>query len=81
MLLFKTLEDHHFSFLSTMEKQSHIYENLQNNLNCFNESNNKCFSILDSARTKFKLNRKEGMYIGWGNPDLNKQVKSMFLLH
>ena len=57
------------------DKQSHIYKHLQNNLDCFNKSNNKCFSILDSARTKFQLKLKEGMYIGWVNPDLNKQVK------
>ena len=57
------------------DKQSHIYKHLQNNLNCFNECNNKCFSILDSIRTKILLKLKEGMYIGWGNPDLNKQIK------
>ena len=27
-----------------------------------------CFSILDSARTKYTLKLKEGMYINWLNP-------------
>ena len=68
-------------FLSRVEehlktdKNSHVYRHLQNNLECFNSCNSECFSILDTAATKFQLKLKEGMYIGWKNPDLNKQVK------
>jgi len=57
------------------DKNSHVYKHLQNNLDCFNKSNSDCFSTLDTAKTKFQLKLKEGMYIGWGNPDLNRQVK------
>ena len=57
------------------DKQSHIYKHIHGELDCFNKSNKDCFSILDTASTKFQLKLKEGMYIGWENPELNKQVK------
>ena len=50
-------------------KQSYSYKHLQN------KCNNKCFFILNYARTKFQLKHKQGMNIGWGNPYLNKQVR------
>ena len=53
---------------------SHIYKHLHAKEECFNSYNDSCFSILDTASTKFQLRLKEGMYIGWENPDLNKQV-------
>ena len=56
-------------------KQSHIYQHLHQEVDCFNKSNRDCFSVLDTASTKFQLKLKEGMYIGWENPDLNNQVK------
>ena len=61
------------------DKQSDIYKHLQINLNRINEYNNKCFSISDSARTKFQLKLKEGMCIGWGNPVLNDQNDFIYL--
>ena len=36
---------------------------------------NECFSILDTASTKFQRKLKEGLYIGWEMPELNKQIK------
>ena len=56
------------------DKMSHIYKHLHAKEECFNSYNDSCFSILDTASTKFQLRLKEGMYIGWENPDLNKQV-------
>jgi len=57
------------------DKQSHIYKHIHRNIECFDSCNKDCFSILDTASTKFQLKLKEGMYIGWENTQLNKQVK------
>ena len=57
------------------DKKSAIYKHIHNNVSCFDNRNKACFSILDTATTQFQLKVKEGMYIGWENPDLNKQVK------
>ena len=56
------------------DKMSHIYKHHHAKEECFNSYNDSCFSILDTASTKFQLRLKGGMYIGWENPDLNKQV-------
>ena len=32
-----------------------------------------CFSILDLTTTKYQTKLKEGMYIHWQKPNLNKQ--------
>ena len=66
----KRIEEHLRS-----DKQSHIYKHLQENENCLHNSASACFSILDTAPTTWQLKLKEGMYIGWENPNLNKQVK------
>ena len=69
----KRVEEHLKSHI--YNKQSHIYKHLQENENCFDNSNSDCFSILDTAPTTWQLKLKEGLYIGWENPSLNKQVK------
>ena len=56
------------------DKNSHVYKHLQNNMDYHNKCNSDCFSNLDTAKTKFQQKLKESMYIGRGNPDLNKQV-------
>ena len=38
-----------------------------------------CFTVLDSATTKFQVKLKESMYIKWEKPDLNQQVKHINL--
>jgi len=57
------------------DKHSNVFKHLSEKEDCFDKSNKDCFSILDTANTKFQLKLKEGMYIGWENPLLNKQVK------
>ena len=57
------------------DKMSQVYKHLHENEACFTSYNDECFSILDSAKTKFQLCLKEGMYIGWQNPELNRQIK------
>lgn len=56
------------------DKSSHVYKHLSNNLECKNSCNESSFSIIDYAPTKYQLNVKEGLYIGWQQPLLNKQV-------
>ena len=34
-----------------------------------------CFSILDLATTNYQTKLKEGMFIDWEKPNLNKQTK------
>ena len=53
----------------------HIHDN--NNLSCMNVCDDKCFSILDKAPTKFRLKIKEAAYIKQLGPILNKQVKKV----
>ena len=54
--------------------QRHFLKNPQRKSIC----DESCFSILDLARTKYTLKVKEGMYIKWLKPSLNKQVKCIF---
>ena len=56
------------------DKKSHIYKHLNESQRCKALSNSDCFSILDYATTQYSLSIKEGMYIGWQKPALNKQV-------
>ena len=56
------------------DKNSHIFKHLANSNICKEMSDAGCFSILDTAETKYKLRIKEGMHISWLNPALNKQV-------
>ena len=58
------------------DKESHIYKHLRTNACCMQASDASCFSILDQARTEFQLKMKEGMYIQWEKPSLNRQVRS-----
>ena len=63
--------DEHFR----TDQKSHIYKHIRKNMECFERVTPECFSILDTATTKFQLKLKEGMYIGWKKPNLNRQVK------
>ena len=56
------------------DKKSHIYKHLEASQICKEQSDENCFSILDTARTKFQSQIKEGLYIKWEKPSLNKQV-------
>ena len=54
------------------DKNSKIYKHLHVDKDCFNSFTFDCFSILDTAQTEH-LKIKEGMYIDWENPNLNKK--------
>ena len=47
------------------DKNSDIYRHLVKNPQCKSICDENCFSILDSARTKYTLILKEGMNIKW----------------
>ena len=57
------------------DKSCNIYRQFLKNPQRRSICDENCFSILDSARTKYILKLKEGMYIKWLQPFLNKQVK------
>ena len=57
------------------DKLSQVYRHLHENEACFASYNNDCLSILVSVNTKYQLYLKEGMYIGWENSELNRQIK------
>ena len=54
-----------------------IYINLHNNEECFSSFNSDYFSVLDYAPTQFHIKIKEGMYIDWEKPNLNKQLNHL----
>ena len=60
-----------------LDKQSHIYKHLCLSNSCKHASNANCFSILDTATTKYALKIKEAMHIKWKKTDLNKQIKCL----
>ena len=70
---FKTRIDEHVK----KDKKSNIYKHLNNNEECFSSFNSDCFSILDYAPTQFQVKIKEGMYIAWEKPNLNKQLNHL----
>ena len=56
------------------DKNSHVFKHLNASEACKNAYNNNCFFVLDHADTKHQLRIKEGMYIKWEQPVLNKQL-------
>ena len=56
------------------DKNSHVWEHLNESKRCKALSNNDCFFILDYATKQYSLSVKEGMHIGWQKPALNKHI-------
>ena len=56
------------------DKNSHVYKHINASSQCKEACNESCFSILDRANTKHQLRVKEGLYIKWQQPSLNKQL-------
>ena len=57
------------------DKSSHVYKHLHESPQCKSLCSEDCFSILDTADTKYILKIKEALHMSWIKPDLNKQVK------
>ena len=56
------------------DKQSHIYKHLKSSDACKSHANQDSFTILDCASTNWQRKIKEGLYIYWQKPTLNKQL-------
>ena len=57
------------------DRNSHIFQYLQQSVTCRKLCSNRCFSILDSAPNRLQLILKEAAHIRLENPTLNKQLK------
>ena len=68
--------DEHFG----KDKKSHIYQHLMSSADCLNACSRDCFSILDTARTKYQLRIKESLFISWLKPTLNKQKSHQYII-
>ena len=53
-----------------------VIQEYTSKIDCKRACTDDCFSILDRASTKFQLRIKEGLYIKWEQPVLNKQLYS-----
>ena len=61
------------------DKSSHVYRHLQSSRACHDSCTVECFTILDSAVSKFQIKIKVAMHIKWENPTLNQQLKHLEL--
>ena len=61
------------------DKKSQIFTHLVNNEACEALSAEKCFEIIESVSTPFRLELKEAMHITWKKSSLNKQEKNVSL--
>ena len=52
-----------------------VYKHIHQKSSCLQKYNKDCFKILDQASTEWQLKLTEGVYIGWENPDINRQEK------
>ena len=57
------------------DKSSHVYRHLQLSRACHNSCDTECFTMLDSATSKFQIEIKEALHIVWENPPLNQQLR------
>ena len=55
------------------DKKSHVFQHLHSKEEYFSRFDLNCFSILYSATTKYQKKFKDGMYIDWEKPNLNKE--------
>ena len=62
------------------DKSSHVYRHLQSAMACRDSCNTECFTILDSAASKFQIKMKEALHIKWDNPILNQQLRHQICL-
>ena len=58
------------------DTNSHVFVYINASLECKEACNEFFFSIVDRAATKHQLRLKEGIYIKWQQPALNKQLYS-----
>jgi len=56
------------------DKNSYVYKHLKGSSACREACDEKCFAVLESANTAYKLKIKEALHKMWEGPDLNKQL-------
>ena len=56
-----------------------LYRHLQSSRACHDSCDTECFTILDSADSKFKIKIKEALHIKWESPILNQQFRHLDL--
>ena len=56
-----------------------LYRHLQSSRACHDSCDTECFTILDSAASKFKIKIKEALHIKWESPILNQQFRHLDL--
>ena len=56
------------------DKSSHVNLHINRNQECKARSDESCFTIIDSDRSRFKLKIKEGIHISAQKPSLNAQL-------
>ena len=57
------------------DKNSHIYKHLISSKTCRNtDSNENCFTILDTAKCSYPLKIKEALHSNWLKPTLKSQL-------
>ena len=56
------------------DKNALVFKHLQSSENCKSHVNEDSFVVLDCAPTNWQRRIKEGLYILWENPSLNKQL-------
>ena len=64
-----------FSIACEFVKNSNVFKHLRESKACSDACSKECFTIIDSASTKFSLKIKEALHINWIKPSLNQQVK------
>ena len=52
------------------DKNSHVHKHLKGSSACREAGDEKCFAVLDSANTAYKLKIKEALHIMWEGPNL-----------
>ena len=53
------------------DKTSYVYTHLRSSSACKEALDEKCFAVLDSANTAYKLKIKEALHIMWEGPNLH----------
>ena len=59
------------------DKKCKIYKYLDRSWECSSSINWDRFSVLDYTPIQFQIKIKEGMYIDWEKPNLNKQLNHL----
>ena len=57
------------------DKASHVLKHLASSKACRDSCSTECFTLLDSANSRFKIKIKEALHIKCNKPTLNQQLQ------